>query len=66
MGYKNYCVISGILFSLVALAHLSRVVMGLEVTVGNYAVPMYVSWFGLLVPAGLAVWAFRSAAGGAG
>lgn len=59
MEYKRYCTISGVLFSLVALAHLSRIVYGMSVQVDDYAVPMFVSWVGLAVPAGLAAWAFR-------
>jgi len=59
MGYRKYCILSGVLFSLVALAHLSRIVYGMSIQVGDYVVPMFVSWIGLAVPAGLAVWAFR-------
>ena len=59
MGYKNYCVVSGVLFSLVALAHLLRIVFGTQVVVDDFQVPMSVSYAGLLVPAGLAFWAFR-------
>jgi hypothetical protein len=61
MGYKTYCVISGVLFSLVALGHLSRIIGNLPVTIGTISVPMFVSWGGLVVPALLAVWAFRTA-----
>jgi hypothetical protein len=59
MGFKEYCVVSGILFSLVALAHLLRIVFGMPVQVDDFEVPMLVSWVGLVVPAGLAIWAFR-------
>jgi len=59
MGHKEYCTVSGVLFSLVALAHLLRIVYGMSIQVDDYAVPMLVSWVGLLVPAGLAFWAFR-------
>lgn len=59
MGLKEYCVVSGILFSLVALAHLLRIVFGMPVQVDDFEVPMLVSWVGLVVPAGLAIWAFR-------
>jgi hypothetical protein len=59
MGLKEYCVASGILFSLVALAHLLRIVFGIPVHVDDFDVPMLVSWVGLVVPAGLALWAFR-------
>jgi hypothetical protein len=62
MGYKSYCVVSGVLFSLVALAHLLRIIGGLPINIGTIAVPMAVSWGGLIVPALLAIWAFRAAA----
>ena len=59
MGYKNYCAVSGVLFSLVAIAHLLRIIYGMPIQVDEYVVPMLVSWVGLIVPAGLAFWAFR-------
>ncbi len=61
MGYKMYCTISGMLFSLVALGHLLRIMGNLPVTIGTMSIPMYVSWGGLIVPALLAIWAFRTA-----
>jgi hypothetical protein len=63
MGHKEYCFVSGVLFSLVALAHLLRVLYGLSVQVDDVAVPMLVSWIGFAVPAALAVWAFRISRG---
>ena len=63
MGYKKYCLVSGIVFSLVALAHLLRIVDAMTIQVGDYAVPMWVSWIGLIVTAGLAFWAFRVSRG---
>lgn len=59
MNYKSYCTVSGILFALVALAHLLRIINGMAVQVDDYAVPMAVSWIGFIVPAALAIWAFR-------
>jgi hypothetical protein len=50
-----------VLFSLVALAHLLRIVYGMTIQIDEYVVPMFVSWIGLAVPAGLAVWAFHTA-----
>lgn len=61
MGYRGYCVVSGALFALVALAHLLRIVNGLSIQVDGVAVPMMVSWIGVIVPAALAAWAFRIA-----
>ncbi len=59
MGHKNYFVVSGILFSLVALAHLLRIVNGMSIQIDDFAVPMLASCIGLIVPAGLGFWAFR-------
>jgi len=59
MGHKEYCVVSGVLFTLVALAHLLRIVYGMSIQVDGFSVPMLFSWFGLIVPTALAVWAFR-------
>lgn len=61
MNSKNYCLVSGILFAIVALAHLMRIINGSNVLVDDYAVPMFVSWAGLIVPGALALWAFRVA-----
>jgi hypothetical protein len=58
MGHRRYCTISGVLFSLIALAHLLRIVCGISIQVDDFVVPMFVSWIGLAVPAGLAFWAF--------
>lgn len=59
MGYRQYCVVSGVLFALVALAHLLRIVNDIPVLVDEYDVPMLVSWIGFVVPGALAFWAFR-------
>ena len=59
MAYRGYCVASGVLFSLVALAHLLRIMYGLSIQVEDVVVPMLASWIGLIVPAALAIWAFR-------
>ena len=59
MTKQNYLLISGTLFALVAIAHLVRLIFQLPVLVEEYAVPMYISWVGFIVPALLAAWAFR-------
>lgn len=61
MAHKNYCLVSGIFFALVALLHLFRVIDGTSVQVDAYLVPVWVSWIGMVVPAALAFWAFRTA-----
>ncbi len=59
MGHREYSIVSGSLFALVAAVHLLRIVYGVPVDVGGYAVPMAVSWFGFIVPAALSAWALR-------
>ena len=59
MGHREYCTVSGVLFSLVALAHLLRIVYGISIEVDDFVVPMFVSWVGFIVPAALGYWAFR-------
>lgn len=59
MAYRTYCVVSGVLFSIVGLMHLLRVVYDMPVIIDAYDVPMAVSWLGFAIPAGLAFWAFR-------
>jgi hypothetical protein len=39
----------------VALFHLVRIYMGWPVMIGDWSVPMWVSWIGLVVPGGLAL-----------
>ena len=63
MGHKQYCIVSGVLFTLVALAHLLRIMYGMSIQVDDYAVPMLVSWIGLILTAALAFWAFRISRG---
>ena len=63
MGHKKYCLVSGAIFSLVALAHLLRIVNDMSIQVDDYAVPMSVSWIGLIVTAGLAFWSFQISRG---
>lgn len=50
MNYKTYCVVSGVLFSLVSLAHLFRVVYGMAVQVDELSIPMFASWVGFVIP----------------
>ena len=63
MGHKEYCIVSGALLSLVALAHLLRIVYGMSIQVDEYVVPMSFSWVGFIVPGALGIWAFRISRG---
>ena len=59
MKHKAYCIVTGALFAIVALAHLARLAFGWSIYVETEVVPMWVSVLGIVIPGGLAVWAFR-------
>jgi hypothetical protein len=50
-----------LIFSLVAMAHLLRLISQVEVLVGGAAIPMWVSVVGLIVSGALAVALWREA-----
>jgi hypothetical protein len=56
---RAYLQISGTLFGLIAAGHLLRLFRHWPVDLAGYAVPLGVSWVGLLVAGGLSVWALR-------
>jgi hypothetical protein len=58
---RFYLRVSGTLFGLIALGHLLRLVYRVPAELGQWVVPLWVSVIGLLVPAALALWAFRLA-----
>jgi hypothetical protein len=55
--------LGALVFSLVALAHLLRLLFQVEVAVAGAVIPMWVSVVGLMVTAGLAVALWREASG---
>ncbi len=61
---RRYELASGVTFTLVALAQLTRVVLGWQLQIDGFNVPMWCSGVGFLVSGSLAIWAFRS--GGSG
>lgn len=56
---RAYLTVTGMLFAVIAVAHVSRVVRGSIVQLGSFTIPMWASWIGIVVAGGLAVWAFR-------
>ena len=48
-----------LLLALVAVAHVLRLVLGVEVVVDGWVAPMWVSIVGALIPAGLAFLIYR-------
>ncbi len=56
---KTGSMLAILLFILVAIAHLLRVVYGVDVTVGEWNVPQWVSVVGVIVPTAIAVLLWR-------
>jgi len=61
MNHRGYSLVSGTIFGIVAILHLLRVVNDWPLALGPWSAPMWVSWFGTLVPAILCIWAYRLA-----
>ena len=60
---RRYVQVSGAFFGLVAVAQLTRAVLGWPVQVPNIPVPVWASGLAFLVAAAFAIWAFRAAKG---
>jgi hypothetical protein len=58
---KPASLVAVIVLSVVAVAHLLRLVFQIEILVGGESIPMWVSVVGLLVPGALAVALWREA-----
>jgi len=62
---RRYAQISGVLFTLIALAQLCRVIRGWPAQVGGVSIPIWFSIVACLVTGSLAIWAFRVTRGAA-
>jgi hypothetical protein len=61
MSNKLFLMIAGMVFGIVAIAHLLRACLVLPVTIGDEIVPMWVSWAAAIVTGGLSYTALRLA-----
>lgn len=57
---RRYHVVSGIVFSILAIAQLTRTLLGWTVQIAGFTVPVWLSGVLFLLLGGLGVWAFRS------
>ena len=57
---RSRLMVSGVIFSLIALLHLLRLVMGWGMLIGTFAVPLWWSGAGLIIFGLLAGWMFKS------
>ena len=56
---KQATTITVALLALVALGHVLRLAFGVPASVGDWSVPMWVSFIGVLLPGGLAYFVYR-------
>ena len=56
---KPFTTIAICIFTLVALLHALRLVLGWEITFQGGVVPLWVSWLGVVVAGGLAIMLWR-------
>ena len=59
MDQKTFTLLAGVIFAVVALLHLLRVYMGWSVVIGDWTVPMWVSWIAFVVAGGLSYFGLR-------
>lgn len=55
-------ILAGIIFLAVALVHLARLAFGFTVVLGAFSVPLWLSWFGVVIAAYLSYASFHFAA----
>jgi Mn2+/Fe2+ NRAMP family transporter len=61
MNQKTFSIVAGGIFAVVALVHLVRIYMDWPIVIGDWSVPMWVSWIALVIAGGLAYLGLRPA-----
>lgn len=59
MPQRVYIAVTGLIFDLVFLFHLLRIIFGWRGVIGEYEVPMWISWVSLALAGYLAISAYR-------
>jgi hypothetical protein len=62
MTAKNYCRLAAAIFTIVAVLQLARAVLGWDVTIATFVLPIWASWIAFVV-AGVLAWLGFSATG---
>jgi hypothetical protein len=58
MNLKTFTLLAGVIFAIVALAHLLRIFTAWAIVIDNWTVPMWLSWIALAVAGGLSYFGF--------
>jgi len=61
MDQKTFVLLAGVVFAIVALAHLLRIFMDWPIVIDTWTVPMWLSWIALVVAGGLGFFGLRLA-----
>ena len=61
MSQRTFSLVAGVVFGLIALAHVLRIVFGWSLTIQDFSVPMWASWIAIVVTGYLAYEGFRLA-----
>ena len=59
MDRKTYFIVAGMIFTLLVLFHLMRIFEDWPVIIGDWSVPTWVSWAGVIVAGVLAIVGFK-------
>jgi hypothetical protein len=59
---RTLLMLSGILFLIVALLHLARLAFGLDLALGTFEIPLWLSWVGVVITGYLSYASFHFAA----
>ena len=62
MREKSYLMVAGLIFTVVGLVHLWRLFASADLIIGGWAVPLWLSWFGVAATVYLAYMSFHLAA----
>ena len=49
MNQRSFCLVSGIIFLIIAFLHLLRIVLSWEAVIAGWIVPLWVSWLALII-----------------
>ena len=59
MGSRPFTMIAALIFFAIALAHVYRVFTHFQIIIGSHEIPQWISYFGIVIPALLAILLLR-------
>ncbi len=61
LRHKVFILAVGVIFGIVSLAHIFRIVFGVDIVIGSFYLPVWLSWIGTIVAAYLSYMSFHFA-----